>query len=119
MITAICQECNKQFEYELKPGFPRKYCPACSASKKAAYEATQGEAPVDTVKPGQIGIGGDPRIGDPNKANERLQIRKPVKGTAYEKDPVGLAVEVFCSDKDMTMEAAILHVKQAQEAFSE
>jgi len=37
-VTAICQECNKQFDYDLKPGFPRKYCFACSKIRKAAYE---------------------------------------------------------------------------------
>jgi len=48
-------------------------------------------------------------------------IRKSVKGSAYEKDPVGLAVEMF---KDMTgqtseirMKLCIDAVKQAQEAF--
>ncbi len=50
--------------------------------------------------------------------------RKSVKGSAYEKDPVGLAVEVFCdlsekqwnSSKDRMQEAVNI-VKQAQEAF--
>ncbi len=41
-ITAICQECGKQFEYVLKPGFPRKYCFECSEEKKASYQATAG-----------------------------------------------------------------------------
>ena len=51
--------------------------------------------------------------------------RKSVKGSAYEKDPVGLAVEVFCAIYDKTdsvsvavMEIAINTVKQAQKAFS-
>ena len=51
--------------------------------------------------------------------------RKSVKGSAYEKDPVGLAVEVFNTiyekntathEKDI-MEASINVVKQAQEAW--
>lgn len=41
-ITALCQECDAQFNYVLKPGFPRKYCPKCSALKKAEWEAAQG-----------------------------------------------------------------------------
>ena len=55
-------------------------------------------------------------------------MRKPVKGTAYEKDPVGLAVEIFNNivgeyDKanatyEIVMEDAIRLVKQAQKAFS-
>jgi len=53
------------------------------------------------------------------------QFRKSVKGSAYEKDPVGLAVEVFCAivNKETNMQEkqmnyAIDLVKQAQEAFS-
>ncbi len=49
MITAICQECGKQFEYELKPGFPRKYCPECSAKKKAEYEGKKVNLPDQEV----------------------------------------------------------------------
>ena len=51
--------------------------------------------------------------------------RKSVKGSAYEKDPVGLAVEVFCAlmtakvdNPEVVMTAAIKLVKQAQEAFN-
>lgn len=51
--------------------------------------------------------------------------RKSVKGSAYEKDPVGLAVEVFCSlygKEDLTptklMTYAADLVKQAQEEFN-
>jgi len=34
----ICEECKKEYEYEYNPKYPRKYCPECSAAKKAAYE---------------------------------------------------------------------------------
>ena len=44
--------------------------------------------------------------------------RKSVKGSAYEKDPVGLAVELRANDPKLTIEEAIAIVKQAQEAFS-
>ena len=53
---------------------------------------------------------------------EMKTTRKSVKGSAYEKDPVGLAVEVFCAIKEGNsgdpMTTAIKLVKQAQEAFS-
>lgn len=50
---------------------------------------------------------------------ENLKVeRKSIKGSAYEKDPVGLAVEIFCSSKDANMMDCIDAVKQAQEAFS-
>ena len=59
-----------------------------------------------------------------NYHNLKEGLRKSVKGSAYEKDPVGLAVEVFCdlsekqwnSSKDRMQEAVNI-VKQAQEAF--
>jgi len=57
IVTAICQECGKQFEYELNPKYPRKYCFDCSAAKKASYEAAAKEhstedMQVPVVKPG-------------------------------------------------------------------
>ena len=48
---------------------------------------------------------------------EQTSPRKTVKGTDYEKDPVGLAVELVCS-QNMLMSEAIELVKQAQKAFS-
>lgn len=63
--------------------------------------------------------------------NSNIPERKTVKGSAYEKDPVGLAVEVFnaliipegnplaCKDRlEESMIVAIELVKQAQKAFS-
>ncbi len=47
-VTAICQECNKQFEYDMKPGFPRKYCFECGAIKKASFSDMQQP---EVVKP--------------------------------------------------------------------
>jgi len=59
------------------------------------------------------------------QSNTVAPVRKSVKGSAYEKDPVGLCVEVFSAmqradahvsfKQDMTN--AIALVKQAQEAF--
>ena len=62
--------------------------------------------------------------------HEPCPARKSVKGSAYEKDPVGLAVEVFCAmhtyavskaevvDIKSIMKCSIDLVKQAQKAFS-
>ena len=41
MIHAVCAECGIEFDYDLKPGFPRKYCPDCSAKKKESFNALQ------------------------------------------------------------------------------
>lgn len=108
-ITAICQECRDYFDYDLKPGFPRKYCVKCSAIKKAEYEASLGAA---VEKPGQVVPVGTPVI---------------EKTKTYPKDPVGLAVDIYvatipylkeegCESTD-AMKTAIKLVKQAQQAF--
>jgi hypothetical protein len=111
-ITAICQECDEQFDYILKKGFPRKYCYKCSAEKKAAYESEhapkQPEAPVQIVKPG---------------------VTPQSKGNAHSAMYVSYAKDIFVAliNKYETvnamgistpiMEEAIDLVKQAKEAF--
>ena len=114
----ICEECKQEYEYEYNPKYPRKYCHECSAKKKAEFAGQQPDgdfiAPVPQ-KPGiQIGMPATPR---------------PPKSKEYEKDPVGLAVEVFCAimqdlhDKETrmneidVMKESINLVKQAREAF--
>lgn len=61
--------------------------------------------------------------------DEEPRARKSVQGSAYEKDPVGLAVEIFCTiwptnvqmpepkNEEAVMELADDLVKQAQESF--
>jgi hypothetical protein len=46
MEKKICENCKIDFEYKLKEGYPRKYCPKCSAEKKAAYESGKTQAPA-------------------------------------------------------------------------
>ena len=53
-ITGVCQECGKQFEYVLKPGFPRKYCFECSEIKKASY--AQKEQPKEEFPVVKVGV---------------------------------------------------------------
>tara|TARA_Y100000310_G_scaffold280361_1_gene300049 strand:+ start:3583 stop:3951 length:369 start_codon:yes stop_codon:yes gene_type:complete len=57
----VCQECSKEYEYEYNPKYPRKYCPECSAAKKAAFNDMQDpkvypvERPYDNAtKPREI-----------------------------------------------------------------
>jgi len=63
MIQQICADCNNVFEYELRPGFPRKYCDTCSKIRKEKWNAKQNgqqvpaqPVPVNPVveKPGEI-----------------------------------------------------------------
>ena len=41
IVNKQCELCNIMFQYDEKPGFPRKYCPNCSAKKKAEYKVKQ------------------------------------------------------------------------------
>lgn len=50
MTHAICAECKAEFDYDLRPGYPRKYCATCKEIKQQQYEAKSAEFPV--VKPG-------------------------------------------------------------------
>ena len=46
MKTINCAFCNVEYSYEPPQGHPdqRKYCDACSAEKKASYEAAKKKA---------------------------------------------------------------------------
>ena len=112
-INAICQECGKQFEYNLKPGYPRKYCVECSEIKKASYAAKQPvsqdeqkfneDMQVPVTKPGQIGMG------DPNRAAEKLEIMPksaPIKEfhlteEAIRSNALRCAIEMKIQGRDM------------------
>ena len=48
MTHAVCLECKQEFDYDMRPGYPRKYCPTCSEIKKKQYEARSGEAQTNT-----------------------------------------------------------------------
>ncbi len=69
---------------------------------------------------------GDAEDNDDDDEVEKPSKRKSVQGSAYEKDPVGLAVEIFCiickesgmsQSYEKTMELASDLVKQARESF--
>ena len=51
MENKNCEQCGVNFQYELKPGFPRKYCPTCSAANKAAFNAKQGVSTTPASTP--------------------------------------------------------------------
>lgn len=36
--TKLCKDCKKEFVQNDNARFPRKYCPACSAERKKAYD---------------------------------------------------------------------------------
>ncbi len=110
----ICEECKKEYEYEYNPKYPRKYCPECSAAKKQSYEEANknyNETHEDQVPVVKVGVQVDPKgtVYEKPKSNGL----KP-----YEKDPVGLAVELMCAHTDLNVHAAIQIVKEARKAFA-
>ena len=113
----ICEECKQEYEYEYNSKYPRKYCPECSAKKKAEYEGRQ-EPDVPVVKPGVNPVAdGTWGGGVPPLPGKHATIYVP-----YAKDIFcGLLGLYIKSDKpiDMnrTMDMAIELVKQAREGF--
>lgn len=117
-ITGICQECRKQFDYVLKPGFPRKYCLECSQIKKAQYEnkpLNQFDSQEDT-----------PPMETQKIEGIRSQHIITQKNGQYTTMYVSYAKDIFCEfaktqGKDLSaiddMTLAIKLVKQAREAF--
>ncbi len=91
MITAICQECDKQFEYDLKPGFPRKYCLECSAIKKAQFAGKQPEEKPEVVKPGEV----KPGIKAPNGEYQSLVYNKTLSANSYEVGKSGNRFKIY------------------------
>ena len=47
--NVVCAECGKTESYDMKPGYPRKYCKACSDAKKASYAAKDSQLQVNGI----------------------------------------------------------------------
>ena len=108
----ICEECKVEYEYDYNPKFPRKYCPECSAKKKQEYldknPVNEGwERPVDKDSGQPINDFGDTkpevvRLGlttiEEIQAKSKAErfTHNPKRGQ-FDKDPVGLAVDIFCA----------------------
>jgi len=115
IVNKKCAKCGKEFEYDEKPGFPRKYCFSCGAENKASYERTQNPAPV--VKPGE-----------PKSLNPGVIAPGAVYPKSNTTMYVSYAKDIFCGilekgnltekgDGREAMQLAIELVKQAKEAF--
>ena len=50
MAVVKCAQCGKSETYDMKPGYPRKYCHACSEAKKAEFEG-KSVAPAPVFAP--------------------------------------------------------------------
>ena len=116
----ICEECKVEYENEYNPKFPRKYCPECSAKKKAEFEGRTPEV-GDKIQAHGMAMGKTEfpvvRPGEPVIAKVENSVVKSLRGP-YDKDPVGLAVELMCADKDMMAETAINIIKILQKELS-
>ena len=56
MKVKNCEDCQKEFEYEPPANYPdkRKYCSACSAAKKAQWEAGDTIEVVKMAEKGSV-----------------------------------------------------------------
>ena len=82
MTHAICQECKDEFDYELKVGYPRKYCFDCSAAKAASFKAKETPLDVPVVIP-------TIRPGEEKPVNVGIQKPKSGFNTTTIKEPTG------------------------------
>ena len=115
-----CSKCGKIDKVPFKPQYDTGLlCKECYKNK-GPKSTTTGEELAPIVSTGE----GDFKLLTPKP--EKVISRKPVKGSAYEKDPVGLAVEIYIDmapatgDNQARMDLMTLScdlVKQAQKAF--
>ena len=101
----ICEECKVEYEYEYNPKYPRKYCPACSAAKKKAYEDMQNAETFPVVKVEAVNTA-------PNGSVENKHLTMYV---SYAKDIfcACFAMEDWADDANKTMKMSTDLVKQA------
>ena len=106
-IHAVCQECGNEFDYVLRPGYPRKYCDECKVKKKQEFEDRQ---PVEIIKPGKP------------MDNETFKKAPVVASNGHLAMYVSYAKDIFCayvsSGQMVTMEACVAKVKQAMQELS-
>ncbi len=150
----ICAECEVEYEYDYNKQYPRKYCMVCSAKKKQEWNDNVDKTPEvgDKIHAHGMAMGKpevfeaeDPKpevfeAEDPKPEVVRLGLttieeiqakskaerftHNPKRGQ-FDKDPVGLAVDIFCvlraqtdEEVEVTMSTATDLVKQAQKELS-
>ena len=107
IVNKTCMECGKQFEYDEKPDFPRKYCFSCGAKKKASYAEKEK---VEVAKPHE------------QKKTSQDGSKSTAMYVSYAKDIFGELlrqnnVSVEENRAKETMQLAIDLVKQARDSF--
>jgi len=97
MITTICQECSIHFDYDLKPGFPRKYCTECSAKKKAAYENRSSNPTATTLTQAPLVQQRAPskEIKAPTGEYQSLVYNKTLAANSYEVGTAGNRFKLY------------------------
>ena len=109
----ICEECKKEYEYEYNSKYPRKYCPECSAKKKAEFAAKQ--TPEDMQNPETFPV---------EKPGQPIETPKPIgKTNSQTAMYVSYAKDIFCAlvekgssaDHNTNMKVATNLVKQAMQ----
>ena len=117
----ICENkgCGKEYEYEYNPKYPRKYCPECSAIKKAEYEGRQPEnkinkelmeEKVEVVRPGEIKA--------PTGEYQSLVYNKTLCANSYEVGSAGNRFKIYFEDVK-ELQAKLKELKEAGLYMSE
>ena len=111
-ITTICQECQKQFEYDLKPGFPRKYCFKCSEAKKASFNSVQKPEDITTEKVPKSPQNGSNKIKEPTGEYQSLVYNKTLAANSYEVGKSGDRFKLYFETVE-ELQAKIKELKDA------
>ena len=103
-ITAVCQECNVQFEYELKPGFPRKYCVPCGEKRKASFANKEPLSGLPTTE-----VPGIDNIAITDKTNGNAEPKVRNTRTAEEITATELTKIVYKNTEHTIEPEVVLH----------
>ena len=116
MTHAVCAECKKEFDYELTPGFPRKYCVECGAIRKAAFATKQINQPITTQQPGQVL--GEVKQLPVQTAKHDVVISRTEKPHSYEFGPANQRHKIYYGEV-IELVAHIASLKSAELLFNE
>ena len=120
MQKGICQECQKEYDYEYNPKFPRKYCPECSAKKKAEFEGrpvTDSEPlNVPVVKIADKPV--ETEIKKPTGEYQSLVYNKTLSANSYEVGSAGNRFKLYFETVE-ELQAKLKELKDAKLMFDE
>lgn len=110
IVNKKCLDCGKDFEYDEKPGYPKKYCFSCSAERNKNFAEKKSGEPAKPLYPGIA-----PGAQQPKSENKNTTMY-----VSYAKDLcIGMKDQKEFDEWAMVdiMKKAIELVKQARREF--